>query len=198
MIIWEPSWKSYIVGTNSPVFTPEQCQEIIKLGREQPKQNAKVGGIESAEDDASSGVNLKMRTSNISWIPFDIAIPMYKTIEELMHKTNNNHFGFEGMQITEQAQYTEYTEGGFYDWHVDNDVDMKKQPPVRKISMTLALSPDEEYEGGGLELMEDGKFAKPKQGHAVFFASFCRHRAIKVTKGTRRSLVMWFGGPPFK
>jgi len=199
MITWEPSWKSYIVGTNNPIFTPEECAEIIKIGREQPKQDAKVGGTESnSEVNGTSGVNLKMRTSDISWIPFDKAVPMYQTIEDLMLRTNNNHFGFEGMQLTELAQYTEYQPGGFYDWHVDNDVDMKKQPPVRKISMTLALSPDEEYEGGGLELMEDGKFVRPKQGHAVFFASFCRHRAVQVTKGVRRSLVMWFGGPPFK
>ena len=192
MITWEPSWKSYIVGTNDPIFTPEQCQEIIKIGREQPKEEAKVG------DKGDAGVNLKQRTSDISWIPFDKAVPMYQTIEELMLKTNNNHFGFQGMQLTEPAQYTEYQAGGFYDWHVDNDVTFEKEPPVRKISMTLALSPDDEYEGGGLELMEEGKFVRPKQGHAIFFASFCRHRAVQVTKGLRRSLVMWFGGPSFK
>ena len=192
MIVTEPKWKAYIVTTNEPVFTPEQCQEIIKIGREQPKQNAQVGINKNGE------VDLKKRTSDISWIPFDKAIPMYSLIEELMLKINNNHFGFEGMKLTEQAQYTEYQSGGFYDWHVDNDVVFEKEPPVRKISMTLALSPDDEYEGGGLELMENGKFVRPKQGHSIFFASFCRHRAVEVTRGVRRSLVMWFGGPPFK
>ena len=192
MIVTEPKWKAYIVTTNEPVFTPEQCQEIIKIGREQPKQNAQVGINKNGE------VDLKKRTSDISWIPFDKAIPMYSLIEELMLKINNNHFGFEGTKLTEQAQYTEYQSGGFYDWHVDNDVVFEKEPPVRKISMTLALSPDDEYEGGGLELMENGKFVRPKQGHAIFFASFCRHRAVEVTRGVRRSLVMWFGGPPFK
>ena len=75
---------------------------------------------------------------------------MYKTVERLMLKTNANHFGFENMQITEQAQYTEYPEGGFYDWHTDNNVMMAHEPPVRKISMTLLLSPESEFEGGGL------------------------------------------------
>tara|TARA_R100001369_G_scaffold17615_3_gene33001 strand:+ start:983 stop:1558 length:576 start_codon:yes stop_codon:yes gene_type:complete len=191
-MLTEPAWKAYIVTTNEPIFTPEQCQEIIKIGREQPKQDAQIGVDQGGE------INLKKRTSDISWIPFDKAIPMYTIIEKLMLQTNANHFGFEGMQLTEYAQYTEYQPGGFYDWHVDNDVIFKKQPPVRKISMTLALSPDDEYEGGGLELMEEGKFVRPKQGHAIFFASFCRHRAVQVTKGIRRSLVMWFGGTPFK
>ena len=72
---------------------------------------------------------------------------MYKDIEKIMKTTNGNHFGFDGMTITEMAQYTEYPEGGFYDWHVDNDVNMKHEPPVRKISMTCLLSPESEFEG---------------------------------------------------
>ena len=36
------------------------------------------------------------------------------------------------------------------------------------------------------------------QGQAIFFCSLLRHRVNKVKKGIRRSLVMWFGGPPFK
>jgi predicted 2-oxoglutarate/Fe(II)-dependent dioxygenase YbiX len=46
--------------------------------------------------------------------------------------------------------------------------------------------------------MSEGKIVKPKQGHAIFFASFIRHRAMTVTKGNRKSLVMWFGGTPFR
>jgi hypothetical protein len=42
--------------------------------------------------------------------------------------------------------------------------------------MTCLLSHESEFEGGGLELMSDGKFARPKQGQAIFFASFIRHR----------------------
>jgi PKHD-type hydroxylase len=102
------------------------------------------------------------------------------------------------MQITEPAQYTEYPAGGFYDWHMDSDVDFKHEPTVRKISMTCLLSHESEFEGGGLELMSDGKIARPKQGQAIFFASFIRHRVIPITKGIRKSLVMWFGGPPLK
>ena len=102
------------------------------------------------------------------------------------------------MQITEQGQYTEYPEGGFYGWLVDNDLHMQHEPPVRKISMTLLLSPENEFEGGDLELMSENKIAKIKQGHAIFFASFIRHRVTPVIKGNRKSLVMWFGGTPLR
>ena len=123
---------------------------------------------------------------------------MYKDIEKFMKTVNGNHFGFDNMQITEMAQYTEYPEGGFYDWHVDNDVNFAHEPVVRKISMTLLLSPENEFEGGDLELMKEGSAAKLKQGQAIFFASFIRHRVTPVIRGNRKSLVMWFGGTPFK
>jgi len=194
-MITEPRWKSYIVETTTPIFTPEQCKLIIQAGRAEPKQDAQVG---SGKGIKGGVVDTKTRTSHISWIPFKKMVDMYKDIERIMKTTNGNHFGFEGMQLTEPAQYTEYPEGGFYDWHVDNDVNCQHEPPVRKISMTCLLSPESEFEGGDLELMSEDKIAKLKQGHAVFFASFIRHRVKPVTKGRRQSLVMWFGGTPFK
>ena len=193
MIITEPKWKSYMVETTTPIFTPKQCQMIINAGRSEPKQNASVGGREG-----KSGIDTVTRTSHISWIPFSKTTEMYKDIEKVMKTTNGNHFGFDGMQITEMAQYTEYPEGGFYDWHIDSDTHFAHEPSVRKISMTLLLSPDNEFEGGDLEIMKEGQAAKLKQGHAIFFASFIRHRVTPVIRGNRKSLVMWFGGTPFK
>ncbi len=192
MIITEPRWKSLIVETTTPIFTPEQCKLIIEAGKKQPRQDGHVGGKEGGT------VDTKTRLSHISWIPFDVLPEMYKKLEQVMNQTNGNHFGFEGMKITELAQFTEYSGGGFYDWHMDSDVNGIKEPPVRKISMTCLLSNEDEFEGGGLELMSEGKFAKIKQGHAIFFASYIRHRVVPVTKGVRNSLVMWFGGTPFK
>jgi PKHD-type hydroxylase len=195
-MITEPRWRSFIVETTTPIFTPEQCKMIIAAGRAEPRNDASVG----AGDKGIKGgvVDTKTRISHISWIPFKKMADMYKDIERVMKTTNGNHFGFDGMTINEMAQYTEYLEGGFYDWHVDNDVNMAHEPPVRKISMTCLLSPESEFEGGDLELMSEGKVAKIKQGHAVFFASFIRHRVVPVIKGRRQSLVMWFGGTPFK
>ena len=194
-MITEPRWKSYIVETTSPIFTPEQCKMIIEAGRAEPRNDAGVGNEQGTK---GGHVDTNTRTSHISWIPFSKMDNMYKDIDKIMQATNGNHFGFDGMTINEMAQYTEYPEGGFYEWHVDNDVNMQYEPPVRKISMTLLLSPESEFEGGDLELMSEGKIAKIKQGHAVFFASFIRHRVKPVTRGRRQSLVMWFGGTPFK
>ena len=194
-MITEPKWKSYIVETTKPIFTPKQCEMIIAAGRAEPKQTAAVGGNEGLK---KGRIDTKTRTSHISWIPFKKMLNMYKDIETVMKTTNGNHFGFDGMSLTETAQYTEYPEGGFYDWHVDNDVNFLHEPPVRKISMTLLLNDPSEFEGGDLELMAPGKFAKLKQGHAIIFASFLNHRVNKVIRGVRQSLVVWFGGKPFR
>ena len=193
MIITEPKWKSWIVETTTPLFTPDQCQQIINCGRRQPPQKAQVG-----MGKPGSGLDTKKRITTISWIPFKEMQPMYNDINKFIKTANKNHFGFGDIQITEQAQFTEYPEGGFYDWHMDTDVVMQHEPPVIKISMTCLLSPENQFEGGDLELMAPGKRVKLKQGHAIIFASFLNHRVAPVIRGVRQSLVMWFGGEPFK
>lgn len=195
-LITEPRWKSYIVETKTPIFTPEQCQTIIDMGRSLPRMSAKVGAYEGETGRGTE--DNKIRISHISWIPFEKLKPMYDVLDQTIQKVNKNHFGFEGMQLTELAQYTEYSEGQFYDWHMDNHVIFAKEPPVRKISMTCLLSPENEFEGGDLELVAPGKKAKLTQGNAIFFASFINHRVTPVIKGNRKSLVVWFGGPPLK
>ena len=194
MIPTEPTWRSYIVETISPIFTPKQCQMVIDKGMSLKKETAAVG----MGNPKGGGVDPEKRITTISWIPFKDMPEMYRDIEATMLKANNNHFGFEGMQLTEPGQFTHYLTGGFYEWHMDNDVSAKHQPPVRKISMTLLLSDPSTFEGGELEIMSKGKTAKLKQGQAIFFASWLQHRVKPVTKGERYSLVMWFGGPSFK
>ena len=76
MIYTEPKWKSLIVETTSPIFTPEQCQLIINAGRSEPVQNGQVGG------GAAGVIDTKTRTSHISWIPFNKMPEMYSTLEQ--------------------------------------------------------------------------------------------------------------------
>ena len=193
-MIYEPKWKSLLANTIAPIFTPSQCQDIINMGHQQKAEEAKVGTTKK-----EGTYDTKKRITTISWIPFKALPEMYQTIDRTMKQVNGNHFGYEGMQITEPAQFTEYPKGGFYDWHMDADINCIHEPSVRKISMTILLSPQYEFEGGDLEFMSEGNKPPPLlQGQAIFFCSLIRHRVSKVKKGIRRSLVMWFGGPPFK
>ena len=194
-MISEPKWKSLIAHTIEPIFTPEQCQNIIDMGHKQQAQKAKVGN----KDGKQGAHDTKKRITTIGWIPFKAMPEMYAIIERTMLQVNGNHFGYEGMQLTEPAQFTEYPKGGFYDWHMDAEVNCHYEPPVRKISMTLLLSDPSEFKGGELQFMDKNRAINHlKQGQAIFFASFLRHRIAPVKKGIRRSLVMWFGGPPLR
>jgi PKHD-type hydroxylase len=195
MIPKMPTWQSYVAHTTGPMFTPEQCKLIINAGRSCKPEQAKVGGGKGGKHDT------KKRVTTISWIPFKKMPEMYKVIENQISKVNLNHFMFDGIRLTEPAQFTEYPKGGFYDWHMDlNAFGQNGEQPIRKISMTCLLSDPSEFTGGDLMFSDSGKQEpfKLKQGQAMFFASFMQHKVAPVKKGIRRSLVMWFGGPPFK
>ena len=194
-MITEPKWKSLLANTTEPLFTPQQRQDIINMGHQQKAEEAKVGH----KNQKGGQHDTKKRITTISWIPFNAMPQMYTIIERTMLQVNGNHFGYDGMRLSEPAQFAEYPKGGFYDWHMDSDVSCQFEPPVRKISMTILLSDPSEFVGGDLEFMTEGN--KPPQllqGQAIFFCSLIRHRVNKVKKGVRRSLVMWFGGTPFK
>ena len=64
-----------------------------------------------------------------------------------------------------------------------------------------------EYEGGDFEFdfrnFKTGSNIKKaneleNQGDLIIFPSFIWHRVTPVTRGVRKSLVLWFIGPPFK
>ena len=191
LIIREPKWKKWVVETTGPIFTPKLCKEIIDLSTVLEKEEGKV-----LKPDENK-LDLKIRKSTISWIPFNKMELVYNDINDIVQKINRNHFGFDKIQLTEQAQVTEYSKGQFYEWHTDTRIEMETEPAVRKLSMTVLLNDPSEFEGGNLEIA-NLTMNPMQQGHAAVFASFLQHRVAPITKGVRRSLVMWFGGEPFK
>ena len=75
MIITEPKWKSLIVETTSPIFTPEQCQLIINAGRSEKQETAQVGG------GSVGTIDTKVRTSHISFnFTFIFFRPIYHVL----------------------------------------------------------------------------------------------------------------------
>ena len=85
-IISEPKWKSWIVQTTTPLFTPDQCRQIIEAGRKQPPQKAQVG-----MNKPGGGTDTKKRVTTISWIPFKEMSHMYDIVGKnpfLNHRVN--------------------------------------------------------------------------------------------------------------
>ena len=44
MIVRMPQWQSYVATTLNPMFSPEQCKQIIDAGHQNAPEEAKVGG----------------------------------------------------------------------------------------------------------------------------------------------------------
>ena len=102
-----------------------------------------------------------------------------------VREANKQCFGFELTGFGEDAQVSTYHPGDHYDWHVD----VGRQQPWRKVSVSIQLSADDAYSGGDLEL-QYGRVPKKmprEQGTVVVFPSFLLHRITPVTSGTRQS-----------
>jgi PKHD-type hydroxylase len=192
MIFTEPKWKSYIVTSKTPVFTPAQCEDIIRVGKSSPQEDAATG------DGGKGKKDYKVRKTDIAWIPFNRMPEMYKTLEMWGTKVNNNHFGFDGIQIGEMAQFTQYSQRHHYDWHSDSPYVFSNEPPVRKLTMVTMLSNPKDFKGGELQIIDNKQTLSLKQGYAIFFASFIAHRVLPIKKGTRISMPIWFTGPSLK
>jgi len=178
----------------SDIFTDIELDKIEKDLAVVSSAKAKLGdeGEESSKE---------IRSSRIKWIPKDQKwIWLYEKLTKLAATANNAIWHFDLYSATELIQYTEYyaEEGGHYTWHMDCGPGNMSH---RKISITVQMSDTEEYEGGDLELWFGGN--EPKQGPrgkgvGVLFPSYVLHRVTPVTKGLRKSLVLWVGGSHFK
>ena len=58
----EPTWRSYVVETLQPIFSPKQCQMVIDKGMSLKKETAAVG----MGQPEGSGVDTKKRITTIS------------------------------------------------------------------------------------------------------------------------------------
>ena len=91
MILKEPKWKSWIVETKEPLFTPDQCKQIIECGHRQKPQQAQVG-----MGRPGGGTDTNKLVTTIGWIPFKEMQPMYNQINEFIQKANRKSCIFFG------------------------------------------------------------------------------------------------------
>ena len=81
-MIFEPKWKALLANTTGPIFSPEQCQNIIDMGHQQKTEEAKIGH----KDGSQGKYDTKKRVTTISWIPFKALPEMYKIIERAIYR----------------------------------------------------------------------------------------------------------------
>jgi PKHD-type hydroxylase len=179
-------------------LTDDEINQILARPEWLNSQKGEIGGQTGSGGEVDAG----KRTTDISWLTCTPeTVQLWHKISNVVAEVNRSFFHFDLTGCYEPMQLGIYKEddGGHYDWHTDSSMTDSKVP--RKLSMTLLLSDPSEFEGGNLEIKphsdEPIKLEMVK-GRAWFFPSYVLHRVTPVTKGIRRSLVLWVGGPAFK
>ena len=204
-------------------FSDEELKDIITLMDSQELERATTVGAK-LDVDSSKGKNAnnkissiqnrpneKVRKSDVKFINFDNGMGqadwIFFRLNKIIEDINNQFYNFD-LNGYESFQYTVYHdhEKGRYDFHMDtimgNNIpdDMYE---TRKLSMTFLLNePGVDFEGGDFQINsgqeKDAETVPLNKGRIIMFPSFMIHRVKPVTKGIRKSIVIWVVGPKFR
>lgn len=172
------------------LFNPIDIHKINKYWDKEKSEKAFVSGDVPYKDE--------LRKSSVIFLPpNDEHQWAYDRLGMLCMQCNHQRYNFDLMGFYQELQLAEYGKGDFFDWHLDFGFGASSH---RKLSISVQLTKEEEYEGGDLQFMINQNIvsAPRKQGTVVVFPSFILHRVTPITKGFRRSIVGWISGPPYR
>lgn len=174
------------------LFNEEEVNKIRSLWQDDQAKAAEVlhAGEKKEKDD--------LRKSRIMFIKPGVTNDwIYDKLSQACIQTNTNRYKFEILGYQTELQLASYGTGDFFDWHMDFGMgDISN----RKLSITVQLSDNDEYQGGDLQFMVNQNIvtAPRDKGTAIVFPSFALHRVTPITSGTRKSIVGWIAGPPYR
>lgn len=185
------------------LFSEKEIEQINSVTMKYDTWKGRVG----IEENAS--VKESVRISDVRYFfRHDHTIKetkwIFDKLDDIVRKINQSYYAYDLYDVS-AFQYTTYNakDNGKFDWHIDS-VLYKDYNTVqtRKLSISVFLNDSTEYEGGTFELSisnqnNPNKF-RGKAGDGLFFPSFFSHRITPLTKGIRKSLVVWVEGPRWK
>ena len=125
--------------------------------------------------------------------------PLYSIGKKIFLDLNKKYFEYDLDNIFE-FQLIKYYKGGNYNWHCDYGT-AEEPGLIRKLSMSIQLTPPENYDGGELQVVDYSNRTiniPTDSGTVVVFDSKLPHKVCPVTWGQRLSLVGWANGPRFR
>ena len=173
---WEP------LSVRESEIPDHICDYIIKI----MKDNYIAGSTRYSSTEYIRDVGVQY--SNLLWIN--------SMLRGYALYANDANFGYDLATDPEEVQISKYEVGQFYGKHQDFGYNKDTISHTRKLSITVQLSSEEEYEGGELVLESgDNVFTCPKsKGTILIFDSRIIHQVKPVTSGVRYSLVKWIHG----
>jgi len=175
-------------------FSPAELDRIEAYGDSLAPEAAVV-----LSDNVEGDVRQKIRITQTAWLPQnDQTKWFYDKMQAVIRALNEQSYKYDLRGFSENFQYTVYrdAEGGHYDWHVDHG----PLPVQRKLSISLQLSDSDAYEGCDLQFVAGNKTETAPRGRGtiIAFPSYILHRVTPVTRGVRKSVVVWTTGPNFR
>lgn len=186
-------------------FTSEELDKMCTYFSTFDLKKAKISG-------QGEQVVPKIRSSDIKFHMFNPQNNdtnwIFMKLNNIIDNLNNQYFNY-NLNGYDKIQYGEYKseDSGKYNFHIDMNIripqNLDDDSCFRKLSLTLLLNePGVDFEGGDFEFMFSDNVEKVpedklKKGTVILFPSFLLHRVKSVTKGTRKSLVVWVTGPKF-
>jgi PKHD-type hydroxylase len=178
-------------------FTNEEVDRITALFA---KDELRPGDLnEGTVDESRRIANLKF------YYPNEQTYWIFEKLNYIIQLNNEQFWNFD-LNGYANFQYTEYegSEGGKYDFHADIDYSQREgavDPQTRKLSLSLILSePGVDFEGGEFQILLDREpiTCHQAKGSVLLFPSWVLHRVTPVTRGVRKSIVVWVTGPKFR
>lgn len=191
------------------VLTSSECDDIVKYFEKETKfEEAKIYLPHKSVESGERHKKGKGRSGTIAWDK-NFSCPHYgKFLQQITDFNLKWGYNLSGHF---DLQFARYDVGDYFNRHADTYMDLGhfhaayRKQSTRKISASIQLSDDNEYEGCNLRVFYDknekGSSAigfSRKKGDMVIFPSFIPHEITPVEKGQRNALVIWAHGPDWK
>ena len=195
--------KNSLLVESVGAFSKKECEDIIKLCDTLKIENGVLFDPNDVEQNGT-GIVDEYRKSKVAWLENNEESNwIYDKLTYITKKINSMYFNYDLFGFIEPMQYSIYDDSnnGHYRWHVDRaSVGINAPAAFRKLSISIQLSDSSEYDGGDLIITESShnKIINKDIGIVAHFPSYVLHQVAPVTRGTRKSLVAWVAGPPFR
>jgi PKHD-type hydroxylase len=178
------------------LFTEEELKKITKYCDSLFLNESKVmlrDSLSDSTDYRKSDQAFIGENENNSWL--------FEKLRLISLDINDETFNYD-LTGFNYLQYAEYCEGDHFEFHMDTMFAQSSLIDIpRKLSFSIILSDNDEYEGGQFQFYTGGKeptTIKQAKGRVIAFPSWMVHRVTPIKSGVRKSLVFWQQGPKFK
>lgn len=180
------------------VLSKEECERLLEAYKD---DSLYENGLVSTGGDFDHRPDIRL--VRVMDITGEMEPQLYDTITAAVKKANDELFQFDLYGLWNDFVLGSYQSDNGEDgcshftWHSDIGAGTSA---YRKLSIIIALSDPDDYQGGEFEVFYSGvkNYGRLPQGSMMIFPSYMPHRVKAVIFGTRKVLINFAVGPRFR